>query len=70
MKILVDIIRFTDYCDSFYNVNHGLYKIATLKEIEQAVFIYMTEPRKVRIDFDSIDRENVRTILENQILNK
>ena len=70
MKILVDIIKFKDYCDSFYNINYGLYKIATNEQIDRAIYIFITEPKFMSIDFDSIDREKVRTILENNILNK
>ena len=70
MKLIKDIINFTEYCNEFYNIDFGLYPIATNEQIDKAIFIYITEPKTLRIDFDTIDRENVRAIIEYSFINK
>ena len=70
MKLIKDIINFTEYCNAFYNIDFGLYPIATNEQIDKAIFIYITEPKTLRIDFDTIDRENVRAIIEYSFINK
>jgi len=70
MHIIIEIIKFTEYCNAFYNIDYGLYPIASNEQIDKAIFIYMTEPRTLKIDFDSIDRENVRAIIEYSFINK
>tara|TARA_R100000664_G_scaffold33927_1_gene52845 strand:+ start:3278 stop:3592 length:315 start_codon:yes stop_codon:yes gene_type:complete len=63
MQLNKDIKQFKNYCNDFYNINKGVYKIATLEEITNAINIYLWCFDGV-IEFDSIDRENVRQIIE------
>jgi len=58
-----EIIEFKNYCYEFYNINYGIYKIATNNEIDNAIMKYFFISNYKDIDFDSIDRENVRIIL-------
>ncbi len=69
MKVIFDIIKFIENVDIFYNIEYGIYPLANKKDIEKAIFLYLTEPRTLRIEFDSIDRENVRAIIEHTIMN-
>lgn len=63
-NFLTDLNIFVEYCNDFYNIKSGMYPIATKKEITNAIGEYLTEPHEFDIQFDSIDRENVRMILE------
>lgn len=58
-----DIISFKNYCYQFYNINNGIYPISTNQEIDNAIMKYFFISNYKDIDFDSIDRENVRIIL-------
>ena len=58
-----EIIEFKNYCYDFYNINYGIYPIATNKDIDNAIMKYFYISNYKDIDFDSIDRENVRIIL-------
>ena len=60
---LVDLANFVTYCKEFYHIDYGLYPLATSNEIENAIGEYLTEPHTIDIQFDSIDRENVRDII-------
>jgi hypothetical protein len=59
-----DLEEFNQYCNDFYNQYYGVYPIASSEQIEAAIGEYLTEPHPFEIQFDSIDRENVRMILE------
>jgi hypothetical protein len=59
-----DLEEFNQYCNDFYNQYYGLYPIASSEQIEAAIGEYLTEPHPYDIQFDSIDREKVREILE------
>jgi len=59
-----DLEEFNQYCNDFYNEYYGVYRIASSEQIEAAIGEYLTEPHPFEIQFDSIDRENVRMILE------
>jgi len=59
-----EIIEFKNYCYDFYNINYGIYPIATNKDIDNAIMKYFYISNYKDIDFDSIDRENVRIILK------
>jgi hypothetical protein len=59
-----DLEEFNQYCNDFYNQYYGVYRIASSEQIEAAIGEYLTEPHPFDIQFDSIDRENVRMILE------
>jgi hypothetical protein len=61
---LKDLQEFIEYVNDFYNVEYGLYRLFTTEQIENAIGEYLTEPHEIDIQFDSIDRENVRKILQ------
>jgi hypothetical protein len=61
---LSELNKFIEYCNGFYNIKDGIYPIATKDEIINAVGEYLTEPHQIEIQFDSIDREMVRKIIE------
>ena len=63
-NFLTDLNLFIEYCNDFYNKKTGMYPIASRKEIINAIGEYLTEPHEYEIQFDSIDREKVREILE------
>jgi hypothetical protein len=63
-NFLTDLNLFIEYCNDFYNIKSGMYPIAKRSEIINAIGEYLTEPHQFDIQFDSIDRENVRMILE------
>ena len=64
VSFLSDLNLFIEYCNDFYNKKTGMYPIASRKEIINAIGEYLTEPHEHEIQFDSFDREKVRTILE------
>ena len=64
MNFLILLHEFISYCNDFYNIESGIYPIATRDEIINAIGQYMTDPHKIDIQFDSIDRENVRKIIQ------
>jgi hypothetical protein len=59
-----DLEQFNQYCNDFYNEYYGVYRIASSEQIEDAIGEYLTEPHPYDIQFDSIDREKVREILQ------
>ena len=59
-----DLEEFNQYCNDFYNEYYGVYRIASSEQIEDAIGVYLTRPHEFEVQFDSIDRENVRMILE------
>ena len=61
-----EVIEFIYYVDSFYNIHSGVYPIATRETIQEAISIYLLLAKKENIDveFDSIDREEIRAIIE------
>jgi hypothetical protein len=59
-----DLADFNQYCNDFYNEYYGVYPIASSEQIEAAIGEYLTQPHEFEIQFDSIDREKVREILE------
>jgi hypothetical protein len=63
-NFLSELETFIYYCNDFYNIKTGVYPIATDIEITRAIGEYLTEPHTIPIEFDSIDRENVRKILQ------
>ena len=62
MKLVEKLKAFTEYCNEFYNIEIGIYPIATREEIEEAIFEYVTKPRTIPLDFDSIDREQLHIL--------
>jgi hypothetical protein len=63
-NFLNELNLFIEYCNDFYNIGNGIYPIAKRSEIINAIGEYLTEPHPFEIQFDSIDREKVREILE------
>lgn len=64
VSFLAELQLFIEYCNDFYNIKTGMYPIAKRSEIIYAIGLYLTQPREFEVQFDSIDRENVRMILE------
>ena len=62
-SFLIELQNFITYCNDFYNIETGIYPIATSNEIEAAIGEYLTSPHQVDIEFDSIDREQVRELI-------
>lgn len=58
------IKEFYEYVWSFYNLKTGIYPIATDERIKQAVNEYLESKPLSQIEFDSIDRELVRKIIQ------
>jgi hypothetical protein len=63
-NFLTDLNLFIEYCNDFYNIKSGMYPIAKRSEIINAIGEYLTQPHEFEIQFDSIDREKVREILQ------
>ena len=64
IPIFIQLLQqFKNYCYEFYNNETGIYPIATKEEIDSAIFKYITRERVTELQFDSIDREGVRLIL-------
>ena len=65
MKNLSEQINdFYQYVDSFYNINYGVYRLTNTKTIIAACDDYLFTMDLSEVEFDSIDRERVRDILE------
>jgi hypothetical protein len=62
-SFLIELQNFITYCNDFYNIETGIYPIATSEEIESAIGEYLTSPHQVDIQFDSFDREQVRELI-------
>jgi hypothetical protein len=61
---LSQLFDFINYVDEFYNLETGIYPIATREQIIEAIGEYMLNQRTLKCEFDSIDREKVRQILQ------
>jgi hypothetical protein len=59
-----EIKRFYDYVWEFYNLESGIYPIATDEKIQSSVNQYLESKSLKEIEFDSLDRERVREIIE------
>ena len=59
-----EIKLFYEYVWLFYNLESGLYPIATDKKIQEAVNQYIESKPLGQIYFDSLDRESVRQIIQ------
>lgn len=64
MTFASEIKQFTKYCNEFYNIKTGIHPIATKKQIDEAVRLYILRAKKYDVQFDSIDRQLVRAIIE------
>jgi hypothetical protein len=63
-SFFADLAEFNQYCNDFYNEYYGVYRIASTNQIEDAIGEFLKQPHEYEIQFDSIDREKVREILE------
>lgn len=61
--LLLNINQFTEYCIEFYHIKYGIYPIATPKQIKEAIKVFLMVNDMSVIEFDTVDREKVRTIL-------
>tara|TARA_R110001632_G_scaffold50279_7_gene125501 strand:+ start:1174 stop:1407 length:234 start_codon:yes stop_codon:yes gene_type:complete len=68
-NFLTELNHFISYCNDFYNIETGIYKLTTLIEIERAIGEYLTEPKTIDVQFDSLDREKVREIIHRNVDN-
>ena len=59
-----EIKKFYEYVWSFYNLESGIYPIATDEKIQESVNQYLESKPLNEIEFDSLDRESVRMIIE------
>jgi hypothetical protein len=50
-SFLIELQNFITYCNDFYNIENGIYPIATSEEIEAAIGEYLTSPHEVDIQF-------------------
>ena len=64
LELFKEITNFISYCNDFYNISNGIYPIATKKDIETACIKYIIEAKAIKLEFDSLDRERVRAILQ------
>ena len=65
MRAYHELIKdFYIYVNKFYNIETGIEPIATDNEIQQAVNTYLEIKPLSQIEFDSLDREFVRQILQ------
>jgi hypothetical protein len=60
-----EIPKFYTYCVEFYNEETGIYPIASPQQIKDAVNYFLETNELKRIYFDSLDRELVRILLDN-----
>jgi hypothetical protein len=67
MKYLDSLQFFYEYCSAFYNNEDGVYPLASVKEIGDAIDEYLSDKKLGDIAFDSHDRWYVREILEARI---
>ena len=58
-----EVLEFINYCNEFYNESDGIYPIASKKDIVWAVVDYLYDLES-ECQFDSIDREGVRGVLQ------
>jgi len=59
-----EIAEFYEYVYSFYNLENGIYPIATSERIQEAINQYLESKPLGEIHFDSLDREFVRKIIQ------
>lgn len=62
-NLISEIKEFQKYCIDFYHIKYGVYPIAKPKQIKEAIKIFLMLYDLSTIQFDSVDRERVRTIL-------
>ena len=63
-ELKAEIKHFKKYVNEFYNIETGVYPIATQNKINKAVNLYLKSTPLKSIFFDSLCRENVRLLLD------
>jgi hypothetical protein len=63
-----EIPAFYEYVRKFYDEETGIYPIASTQEIRAAINLYLENTKLKSIEFDSLDRERVRKILESDYI--
>jgi len=61
---MIELVQFIEYCNEFYDIETGIYPVATKKDIIKAIGQYISKTNGKDIHFDSFDREKVREILQ------
>ena len=61
---MIELVQFIEYCNEFYDIETGIYPVATKKDIIKAIGQYISKTNEKDIHFDSLDRERVREILQ------
>lgn len=61
---MIELVQFIEYCNEFYDIETGIYPVATKKDIIKAIGQYISKTNGNDIHFDSLDRERVREILQ------
>jgi hypothetical protein len=61
---MIELVQFIEYCNEFYDIETGIYPVATKKDIIKAIGQYISRTNGKDIHFDSFDREKVREILQ------
>ena len=61
------LVKFVNYVYDFYNPVTGIYPMnITRTDIEDAIEVLLTVPN-ITVEYDSIDRERVRDIMESEL---
>ena len=63
-----EIPAFYEYVRGFYDEETGIYPIASPQEIRAAINVYLENTKLKSIEFDSLDRERVRKILDSDYI--
>lgn len=63
-SIVIKLLEFYEYVCLFYSLEYGIYKIASCQEIIKAIDKYCSEKKLSELCFDSVDRENIRCLID------
>ena len=61
---MIELVQFKEYCNEFYDIETGIYPVATKKDIIKAVAQHISRTNGKDLHLDSFDREKVREILQ------
>jgi hypothetical protein len=61
---MIELVQFIEYCNEFYDIETGIYPVATKKDIIKAVAKHISRTNGKDLHLDSFDREKVREILQ------
>ena len=68
-SIGIKLLEFYEYVCSFYSIEFGIYKIASCQEVIKAIDKYCSEKKLSELYFDSVDRENIRFLIDKNYYN-